>query len=90
MKTITTTTQIAGFTFRIHAEGSTVAKPGKDAPSSPRMAIVVQHVDPSGKAVRVPKKGADKIAQVLALPQFAGVPDLLAAMAVAYEALEFP
>ena len=100
-RTITTTTQVAGYRFSVSLLGT--------SDGGSKVAIGVQHVDISGASVRVPRATAQTVrrphapdqpipprpvdtslAAVLSMPQFVGVPALLAEMAAAYEALEYP
>jgi hypothetical protein len=111
MRTITTTTNVAGFRFRLTVTGTTIVPAGAMVAPTPRVNLEVSHVGTNGAHVHVsrrttqtvtrkvdpkkptplPARPADtSLAAVLAMPEFAGVPDLLARMAAAYEALEYP
>ena len=102
-RTITTTTTVAGFSFRVDVRGAS------GSATAPTVRISVQHFDANGLPVRLPRVTPqtvtrphrpghalpprptdENLAAVLAMPQFAGLPALLAQAAAAYEALEYP
>jgi len=98
---ITTTTEVAGFNFAVRASGTSTKAPkvaidiqhvdGNGAqvyvPRATAQTVRRSHV----QGQPIPPRPVDKsLVAVLAMPQFAELPQMLADFATAYEALEYP